>query len=110
MNNRKLKKNRYIAKIKGNITVPRLVVFRSDKFIYAQLVDDNNKDTLASTSDLGVTDKLTKSERSKEVGRMIAEKAKILKISKVKFDRGGYIYHGRVRALAECARENGLEF
>lgn len=109
MNNRKLKKKRYFSKVEGDNKVPRLVVFRSVKFIYAQLIDDKNNKTLACASDINIKDKLTKTARSKVVGKMIAEKAKLLKLSRVKFDRGGYVYHGRVKELAESVRENGLK-
>ena len=90
------------AKIKGNAKKPRLCVFRSNKYIYAQLVNDEIGKTLAySKSGLKKADK---------VGKDIAEKAKDLKINKVVFDRGGYKYHGKVRALADAARDAGLKF
>lgn len=96
--------------MRGDNKIPRLSVFRSDKYIYAQLIDDITATTLAAVSDVKNHEKITKTESSKKVGRLIAEKAKELKISKVKFDRGGFKYHGRIKMLADSARENGLEF
>ena len=90
----------------GTSAVPRLCVFRSNKDIYAQIIDDTANTTLVSASSL---DKDLKIENGSNV-EAIAEKAKQAKITKVVFDRGGYLYHGRVQALAEAARENGLEF
>jgi large subunit ribosomal protein L18 len=96
------------AKVKGTPERPRLVVFRSDKHIYAQLVNDTTQRTIVTVSDQGFTGK--KSEKSVAVGKRIAEKAKAAGISKVVFDRAGYQYHGRVKAVADGAREGGLEF
>ena len=96
------------AKVKGSEERPRLVVFRSDKHIYAQLVNDVTQRTIVTVTDQGLTGK--KTEKSTEVGKRIAEKAKAAGISKVVFDRAGYQYHGRVKAVAEGAREGGLEF
>ncbi len=96
------------AKVTGTAERPRLVVFRSDKHIYAQLVNDVAQRTLLSVTDSGLTGK--KSEKSAAVGKLVAEKAKAAGISKVVFDRGGYRYHGRVKAVADGAREGGLEF
>ncbi|MCS7075291.1 MAG: 50S ribosomal protein L18 [Bacteroidia bacterium] len=92
---------------------PRLSVFRSNAEIYAQIIDDTQGRTLASACSrekdiLG--QKITKTEKSKLVGKLIAERAKEKGITKVWFDRGGFLYHGRVKALAEAAREGGLEF
>ncbi|MFH1462211.1 MAG: 50S ribosomal protein L18 [bacterium] len=99
------------AKISGTKERPRLSVFRSSKHIYAQLVDDQRGKTLASASDKEIKIKKgLKVDKAKEVGKLIAEKAKGLKIEKVVFDRGGYQYHGRVKALAEGAREGELKF
>jgi len=95
------------AKIFGKKEKPRLCVFRSQKHIYAQLIDDEKGKTIVSTSDLEM--KKIK-DKAKEVGKLIAKKAKDLKIEKVVFDRGGYKYHGRVKALAEGARAGGLKF
>lgn len=120
------------AKIFGTKERPRLSVFRSIKHIYAQLIDDERGDTLVAASDLELKSRI-KNQKSKrqiknkkleetkkpltgkvaiayEVGKLIGEKAKTKKIEKVVFDRGGYKYHGRVKALAEGAREGGLKF
>ena len=96
-------------KVAGTTERPRLVVFRSLKHIYAQLVDDTQGRTLMTVSDIAVTEG-TKLERSTSVGRRLAEQAKEAGITSVVFDRGGYKYHGRVKAVADGAREGGLEF
>jgi large subunit ribosomal protein L18 len=96
-------------KITGTAERPRLVVFRSLKHIYAQLVDDTANRTLATVSDLGI-DQGKKSEKATEVGKLIAERAKTAGISRVVFDRAGYRYHGRIKAVADGARKGGLEF
>ncbi len=96
--------------LSGNESTPRLCVFRSNTAIYAQLIDDVNGVTLASSSSLELKIKNNNIEASAAVGKDIAEKAKKIKIKKVVFDRSGYLYHGRVKALADAARENGLEF
>ena len=99
--------------IMGTSACPRLCVFRSNAEIYAQIIDDETKTTLVSASSLEKELKIANGsnvEAAKVVGKAIAEKAKKAKITKVVFDRGGYLYHGRVKALAEAARENGLEF
>jgi large subunit ribosomal protein L18 len=95
-------------KVIGSEERPRLVVYRSLKHIYAQLVDDGSQRTLMTVTDSGLKGK--KTERSVEVGKRIAKKAKDAGVTKVVFDRGGYKYHGRVKAVAEGAREGGLEF
>ena len=98
-------------KISGTAECPRLNVFRSNKHIYAQLIDDVAGVTLASASSKkDVAESVTKSESASVVGKMIAERAVEKGLKNVVFDRGGYLYHGRVQALAEAARENGLEF
>ena len=100
------------SKISGTGEIPRLSVFRSNKQIYAQIIDDEKKSTLVSASTLDKDLKIKNGsnvEAAKVVGKAIAEKATKAKITKVVFDRGGYLYHGRVQALAEAARENGLE-
>ena len=100
-------------KISGNAGKPRLSVFRSNTDIYVQLIDDNNGNTLAAASSKQkdiLAQKAPKIEKSKLVGAAIATKAKELGITTVVFDRGGYIYHGRVKAVAEGAREGGLVF
>lgn len=91
----------------------RLSVFRSNKFSYAQIIDDWNRKTLVAASETDLTEeekKQTKVERAKAVGKHLASKASEKKIVKVVFDRGQYRYHGRIKALAEGAREGGLEF
>jgi len=97
------------AKISGTAERPRLSVFRSNTNIYTQLIDDTKSITLAASSDHGVK-KGTKTERAAEVGKAIAKKAQEKKISTIVFDRSGYKYHGRVKAIAEAAREAGLKF
>jgi len=96
-------------KISGTAERPRLVVFRSLKHIYAQLVDDTTGRTLASVSDLSI-EQGKKGERAAEVGRLIAERAKTAGVTRVVFDRAGYRYHGRIKAVADGARKGGLEF
>jgi large subunit ribosomal protein L18 len=103
------------AKISGNPARPRLCIYRSLKYIYAQIVDDSLGKTLAaaSTAEKDVRGSLKQAgniEASKLVGKAIAERAKTMGINAVVFDRGGYLYHGRVKAVAEAAREAGLEF
>jgi large subunit ribosomal protein L18 len=100
-------------KVAGSAERPRLVVFRSLKHIYAQLVDDDRGVTLLGVSDGSegiATDGAGKVARGKAVGKLLAEKAKAAGVSRVVFDRAGYRYHGRVQAVAEGAREGGLEF
>ena len=111
--NRRLKiKTRVRKKVQGTTARPRLSVFRSNTGIYAQIIDDEAGRTLVSTSSL--KDKkgtgAPKIEQAKLVGTAIAEKAKAAGIEQVVFDRNGYLYHGRVKALAEAAREAGLNF
>ncbi len=97
--------------IKGTKDRPRFVVFRSNAHIYGMLVDDKTGKTVISVADKTITKKdLTKTEKAKEVGKLVAEKAAKEKIKNVVFDRAGYLYHGRVKALAEGAREGGLKF
>ncbi len=97
--------------VSGTKECPRLNVFRSNKGIYAQVIDDVTGTTLASSSNLELKIKNGGNiEAAKAVGKDIAEKCKKIKITKVVFDRGGYKYHGRVSALADAAREAGLEF
>lgn len=98
-------------KVKGIPEQPRLCVFRSLKAIYAQVIDDTQGSTLASASSLeGAKGSGSKTSTSAAVGKLVAERALALGISQVVFDRGGYKYHGRVKALAEAAREGGLKF
>ena len=96
----------------GTTERPRLSVFRSNKGIYAQIIDDTNGKTLASASSAAkdFVASGNKVEQSKAVGKLVAEKAVAAGISKVVFDRNGYLYHGRVKSLAEGAREGGLDF
>ena len=99
------------SKISGSVSRPRLAVFRSNTSIYAQLIDDLSGVTVASASSKDLKDfKGPKVEISKEVGKKIAELASGKGISEVVFDRAGYLYHGRVKALADAAREAGLKF
>ena len=100
-------------KVAGTTETPRLNVFRSNSNIFAQIIDDSEGKTLVSASSIDKELKLQNGgnvEAAKKVGELIAKRAKKAKITKVVFDRGGYLYHGRVKALAEAARENGLEF
>ena len=109
-NGSRLKRRRRIrAKISGTPAVPRLSVFRSNKNIFAQLIDDVNGVTLASASSLKL-EKGSNTEGAKEVGAIVGAAAVKLGVTKVVFDRSGYLYHGRVKALADAAREAGLEF
>jgi large subunit ribosomal protein L18 len=97
-------------KVNGTPQRPRLSVYRSNKAIYCQLIDDLRGHTLAAASSMekGVSATGTKIEQAAAVGRLIAERAKSVGIDSAVFDRGGYLYHGRVKALADGARENGL--
>jgi len=109
---RKKRHKRIRKKVFGTAEKPRLCVFRSNKHIYAQLIDDTKSHTLLAASDLELKleKKLTKVEKAKEVGKLLAKKALAKNIKKIVFDRAGYKYHGRIKALAEGAREGGLEF
>ncbi|WP_109832153.1 50S ribosomal protein L18 [Reichenbachiella versicolor] len=97
-------------KVNGTVERPRLSVFKSNKGIYVQLIDDANGHTLASTSSAELGKSVVNIEISKEVGKKLAEKASGAGITSVVFDRGGYPYHGKVKALADGAREGGLKF
>lgn len=99
-------------KISGTAECPRLCVYRSNCNIYVQVIDDDKQVTLVSTSTLDkeVKTKKANKEAAKEVGKLIAKKAAAKKITTVVFDRGGYIYHGVVKEVAEAAREGGLQF
>jgi large subunit ribosomal protein L18 len=111
-----VRRNKLKMKIRKRITGtaerPRLAVFRSNSQIYAQLIDDVKSVTIASSASLknSAAQKVNKTEQAKMVGKEIAEKAIKAGINTVVFDRGGYLYHGRVKALADAARENGLKF
>src|SRR6185295_2736200 len=94
-------------KVTGTPERPRLVVFRSLKHIYAQIVDDTQMRTMMTVSDLNI-EKGKKAERAAEVGKLIAEKAKAAGVTRVVFDRAGYRYHGRIKAVADGARKGGL--
>lgn len=109
---RKKRHARVRSKISGTTLKPRLNVYRSNKNIYAQIIDDTQGVTLvsASTMDKGFENLNGNVEAAKTIGETIAKKAAEKNIKNVVFDRGGYLYHGRVKALAEAARENGLEF
>ena len=102
-------KFRIRKKIVGTAERPRLSVFRSNKQIYAQVINDLTGTTLASASSLGL-EKMPKQEQATKVGELIAEKAKAAGVEAVVFDRNGYLYHGRVKQLAEGARNGGLKF
>jgi large subunit ribosomal protein L18 len=123
---RERRHHRIRSKVKGTAERPRLCVFRSLKHIYAQLIDDEKSETIVAASDLELKDLEIKSKKLKEkkeeknqtrkvaiayeVGKLIAQKAAEKKISKVVFDRGGFKYHGRVKAVADGARDGGLKF
>ncbi len=109
----RLRRHRRVrGKIRGTAERPRLLVFRSNRGIFAQLVDDDAGRTLAAASwlDLPKSFKGNKSEQAAEVGKLLAQNAKKAGVETVVFDRGGYLYHGRVKALADGAREGGLSF
>ncbi len=109
---KKLRRQKRVRiKIWGTSKKPRLCVFRSAKHIYAQLIDDDKKKSMAAVSDQKLKKaKRTKVDMAREIGKLIAAKALEKKIEKVIFDRGPYKYHGRVKAVAEGAREGGLKF
>ena len=99
------------SKVRGTADRPRLTVFRSNRAMWAQVIDDRSGRTLASASTLNVTDKdLSKTDQAAKVGQLLAERAKAAGIEHVVFDRGRYMYHGRIKALADAAREGGLSF
>ncbi len=113
----RLRRKRSIRKkISGTDVRPRLSIFKSSIHIYAQIIDDISGVTLASASSLDkeikplLTDEMNKTDKSIVIGKKIAERALLKEISSVSFDRNGYIYHGRVKALADSAREAGLKF
>jgi large subunit ribosomal protein L18 len=112
----RLKRRRRIRKkISGSAARPRLSVFRSARHIYAQIIDDSQGQTLVAASTLsgqlkGKLSGLKKTDAAREVGKLLAAKAREKGISQVVFDRDGFLYHGRVKAVAESCRENGLEF
>ncbi len=110
---RKSRHKRVRKTLSGTQSIPRLNVFRSNKNIFAQIIDDETKTTLVSASSIDKELKLTNGgnkEAATKVGELLAKRAKEAKINEVKFDRGGYLYHGRVKVLAETAKQNGLKF
>ena len=98
------------SRISGTSECPRLTVFRSNKQIYAQVIDDTTGRTLAAASSLKISEKATKKEIASKVGALIAQNAKEAGIQAVVFDRNGYLYHGRIKELADAARNSGLKF
>jgi len=109
IDNRSRRRARIRAKISGTSAMPRLSIFRSNKHLYGQLVDDVKGATLAASSDMKEKGK-TKTERARAAGKALAEAAVAKKITKAVFDRGGFAYTGRVKAFADGAREGGLAF
>lgn len=109
---RKRRHYRVRRKVRGTASLPRLAVFRSNRYIYAQLVDDDTGQTLAAASsqEPALRERTLTVDVAAEVGKLLADRAKGAGVSSVVFDRGGYAYHGRVKALADAAREGGLEF
>ncbi|MBP6609478.1 MAG: 50S ribosomal protein L18 [Paludibacter sp.] len=109
--NRRIRIKAHIRhKVSGTAIKPRLTVFRSNAQIYAQVIDDVQGVTLASASSLGLKEKVSKTEQAAKVGALVAKVAQEAGITQVIFDRNGYLYHGRVKQLAEAAREAGLKF
>lgn len=106
----KRRHRRVRKKVSGTPERPRLCVFRSNNHIYAQVIDDVAQHTLVAASDFNLENKGATCQVSAEVGKLVAQKALDKGIAKVVFDRGGNLYHGRVKALAEAAREAGLDF
>lgn len=109
-NKREIRHKRVRSRVTGSSLRPRLNVFKANRHIYAQLIDDSVAKTLAAASSSEVKTKGKKTDVAKEVGKAIATKALAKNIKLVTFDRGGFAYHGRIKALAEGAREGGLEF
>lgn len=109
-NKRYTRHKRIRSKVFGTAERPRLSVFRSNKRIFLQLIDDVKGATIASASDLKLKKKLTKTEAAREAGEELAKVAKSKKIKKIVFDRGGYKYHGRIKASAEALRKENLKF
>ena len=106
---RKRRRNRVRAKIAGTAKRPRLAVFKSNKYIYAQIIDDDSHNTIAATSSLKMgANKLI--ENAEKVGKEIAKKAQEKKIKEVVFDKGGFMFTGKIKALADGARKGGLKF
>lgn len=109
LNNIERRHKKIRAKISGTTEMPRFSVFKSNKYLYAQLIDDTKGNTLVSASSAQL-DKKAKGDEATEVGKMIAKKAIEKNIKKVVFDRGGYLYAGKIKAIADGAREGGLQF
>lgn len=107
---RKLRADRVRSKIRGTAKVPRLSVYKSLTGIYAQIIDDEKGQTLVAARSQEIQNKTTKTQNARKLGELLANKAKKKKIKKVKFDRGAFRYHGRIKAFAEGARAGGLEF
>ena len=107
---RAFRHKRVRSKIMSLTTRPRLVVFRSNKHLYVQLIDDGKGQVIASSSDMKIKSKKKGMEMAKEIGKLIAAKIKEHNIEKIVFDRGGYKYHGQVKALAEEIRDRGIIF
>lgn len=116
MNSKLIREKKRAVRIRKKIVAvssrPRLTVFRSNKYFYAQIIDDKKGITLVAVNDTVLDKKLAagKIARAEEVGKMLADKAKEKKVTKVVFDKGAYKYHGRVKAFAESARQSGLVF
>ena len=107
---RDIRRRKVRAKIKSTQAMPRLSVFRSNKHTYAQVIDDKLSKTIAAVSDIKMKNKSNKMEIAKSIGGNIAKIAIAKNVKRIVFDRGGYKYHGRIKALAEGAREGGLKF
>jgi large subunit ribosomal protein L18 len=103
-------KYRVRNKISGTTERPRMSVFRSNKQIYVQIIDDTKGKTIASASSLAISEKMPKGQQAEKVGGMIAQKAIEAGITSVVFDRNGYLYHGRIKQVADAARNAGLKF
>lgn len=103
-------KYRVRSKVSGTPERPRMTVFRSNKQIYVQIIDDLSGSTLVAASSLGLENKVPKKEQAAKVGELIAKKAQEAGVTTVVFDRNGYLYHGRVKEVAEAARNGGLKF
>ena len=112
VNKKQKRQKRVRAKIAGTKDKPRLSVFRSNRYLFAQLINDEKGQTLIGVSEkeLSAGEKVNKTEKAKQLGTVLAKKALHKKINAVVFDRGSYLYHGRVKAFAEGAREGGLKF
>lgn len=107
---RQIRHNRVRSIISGSASRPRLSVYKANRHIYAQLIDDEAGKTLVSVSSMEIKKKDKKTAIASEVGKMLAQKALAAKVKEIVFDRGGFAYHGRVKSLAEGAREGGLVF